>query len=228
MRTNGGQHRPHQRQRQIGGSSPRHGASTSLEARHCRLARSDCRVHRHLIIRRLRWGTLMRHVLLGAPAAGTRRMVHPTAAACLIAPPGGALGMMSSLLRAPGSAVNLAAVAAAADEHLNPAPSAQEQPRRSFHRIGCVPAWTASATGGILPRHACSAPCGARRRTRTWRFRSAPCLPIRQVVIAPLCPHTLRNTAAARAARGRPCGYVDNARALPTSPQAAATTVSAV
>ena len=82
--------------------------------------------------------------------------------------------------------------------------------------------------GGILPRHACSAPCGARRRTRTWRFRSAPCLPIRQVVIAPLCPHTLRNTAAARAARGRPCGYVDNARALPTSPQAAATTVSAV
>jgi len=33
---------------------------------------------------------------------------------------------------------------------------------------------------------------------------SAPCLPIRQVVIAPLCPHTLRNTAAAPAARVRP------------------------
>jgi hypothetical protein len=160
----------------------------------------------------------MRHVLLGAPAAGTRRMVHPTAAACLVAPPGGALGMMSSFLRAPASTVNLAAVAAAADEHLNPAPCAQEQPRRSFHRIGCGPAWTASATGGILPRHACSAPCRARRRTRTWRFRSAPCPPIRQVVIAPLCPHTPRNTAAAPAAHGGLwiCGQRKGVAHIPT------------
>jgi hypothetical protein len=36
--------------------------------------------------------------------------------------------------------------------------------------------WTASATLGIMPRHACSARCGARRRSGTWRFRSAPCL----------------------------------------------------
>ena len=164
----------------------------------------------------------MRHVLLGAPAAGTRRMVHPTAAACLVAPPGGALGMTSSLLRAPVSAVNLAAVAAAADEHLNPAPSAQEQPRRSFHRIRCGPAWTASATGGILPRHACSARCGARRRSGTWRFRSAPCLPIGR-----LSPrHSASDARRHVARRAHACGYVDNARALTTYPQAQQSTTS--
>jgi hypothetical protein len=37
--------------------------------------------------------------------------------------------------------------------------------------------WTVAATGGILPRHACSARCGARRRSPDWPFRSAPCLP---------------------------------------------------
>jgi hypothetical protein len=50
---------------------------------------------------------------------------------------------------------------------------------------------------------------------RTWRFRSAPCLPIWQVVNAQLCarstPAHLRRTPT--------CGYVDNASALPTDPQ---------
>ena len=52
---------------------------------------------------------------------------------------------------------------------------------------------------GIMPRHACSARCGARRRSGTWRFRSAPCLPIRQVVNAPIVRSIHLVTAAAHA-----------------------------
>jgi hypothetical protein len=104
-------------------------------------------------------------------------MVHPTAAARLVAPAGGALSLMPGLPRTAAGAVNLAAVAAAADQYLRLAASAQEQPGRPFRRRRAA-AWTPSATGGIMPRHACSAPCGARRRTRAWQFRSAPCLPI--------------------------------------------------
>ena len=121
----------------------------------------------------------MRHVLLpGAPAASTGRMIHPTAAARLVAPAGGALSLMPSLPRTAAGTVNLAAIAAAADQYLRLAASAQEQPGRPFRRLRRAAAWTPSATGGIMPRHACSAPCGARRRTRAWQFRSAPCLPI--------------------------------------------------
>ena len=105
-------------------------------------------------------------------------MVHSTAAARLVAPAGGALSLMPDLPRTAAGTVNLAAVAAAADEYLRPAASAQEQPGRPFRRLRRAAAWTPSATGGIMPRHACSAPCGARRRTRAWQFRSAPCLPI--------------------------------------------------
>ena len=158
----------------------------------------------------------MRHVLLsGAPAASTRRMVHPTAAARLVAPARGALSLTPGLPRTAAGTVNLAAVAAAADEYLRLAASAQEQPGRPFRRLRRAAAWTPSATGGIMPRHACSAPCGARRRFGTWRFRSAPCLPIWQVVNAQLCARStsshLRCTPT--------CGYVDNASALPTDPQ---------
>jgi len=93
----------------------------------------------------------------------------------------------------------------------------QEQAGRAFRQIGLNRAWTASDAGGILPRHACSAPCGARRRTRTWRFRSAPCLPFSRWSSAPLCA---RHRCDCACGRGRACGYVDNARALPTYPQA--------
>ena len=61
---------------------------------------------------------------------------------------------------------------------------------------------------------------GARRRSGTWPFRSAPCLLIRRVVSAQLCarstPSQLRRTPT--------CGYVDNASALPTYPQDQKTT----
>ena len=116
----------------------------------------------------------MRHVVLsGAIATGPRRMVHPTAAAGLVA--GRTLGVAPRRLCTALCAVNLAAVPAAADKNLSLAARAQKQPdsrRRRQQRT-----WTRSAMTGILPRHACSARCGARRRSETWPLRSAPCRP---------------------------------------------------
>jgi hypothetical protein len=118
----------------------------------------------------------MRHVVLsGAIATGPRRMVHPTAPAGLVAPPGRALGVAPRRLCTALCAVNLAAITVAADENLSLAARAQKQPasrRRRQQRT-----WTRSAMTGILPRHACSARCGARRRSETWPLRSAPCRP---------------------------------------------------
>ena len=119
----------------------------------------------------------MRHVVLsGAIATGPRRMVHPTAAAGLVAPPGRALGVAPSRLCTALCAVNLATVAVAADQHLSLAAHAQKQ-SGSRRRRGQQRTWTRSAMTGILPRHACSARCGARRRSETWPLRSAPCRP---------------------------------------------------
>jgi len=166
----------------------------------------------------------MRHVLLsGAPAASTRRMVHPTAAARLVAPAGGALSLMPGLPRTAAGTVNLAAVAAAADEYLRPAASAQEQPGRSFRRLrraaaAGAAAWTPSATGGIMPRHACSAPCGARRRTRAWQFRSAPCLPIGRLSSRHCALDTRRSAVTERAAQAGLwiCGQRKGVAHIPT------------
>jgi hypothetical protein len=174
----------------------------------------------------------MRHVLLsGAPAASTRRMVHPTAAARLVAPAGGALSLMPGLPRTATGTVNLAAVAAAADEYLRPAASAQEQPGRPFRRLrraaaAGAAAWTPSATGGIMPRHACSAPCGARRRTRAWQFRSAPCLPIGRLSSRHCALEARRKRCDRACGAGRPVDMWTTQRALLTYPQAQQTTVS--
>jgi hypothetical protein len=119
----------------------------------------------------------MRHVVLsGAIATGPRRMVHPTAATGLVAPPGCALGVAPRRLCTTLCAVNLAAIAVAADENLSLAARAQKQPG-SRRRRWQQRTWTRSAMTGILPRHACSARCGARRRSETWPLRSAPCRP---------------------------------------------------
>jgi hypothetical protein len=161
----------------------------------------------------------MRHVLLsGAPAASTCRMVHPTAAARLVAPAGGALSLMPDLPRTAAGTVNLAAVAAAADEYLRLAASAQEQPGRPFRRHRQAAAWTPSATGGIMPRHACSAPCGARRRTRAWQFRSAPCLPIGRLSSRHCALNTRRSAATQRAAQAGLwiCGQRKGVAHIPT------------
>ena len=158
----------------------------------------------------------MRHILLPRPIAmGPYRMSQAPAAARLVAPTGGTLGVISGLLRTAAGTIDLTAVAAAANKHLRSTTDTHEQPGRHLHRRGLAHAWTTITMLGIMPRHACSARCGARRRSGTWRFRSASCLPIRQVVNAQLCA---RSTSS-HLRRTPTCGYVDNASALPTDPQ---------
>jgi hypothetical protein len=170
----------------------------------------------------------MRHVLLlGAPATGPLRMGQATAAARLVAPGGGALGVMSGLLRTAAGTVNLAAVAAAADEHLSLAADTHKQPGRRFHRLAAARAWTTSTMSGILPRHACSARCGARRRFGLGglgRRRAWPADPAgrHRAIVRSTHAATLRSCVR----RAPACGYVDNARALPTCPQAQQAAVS--
>jgi hypothetical protein len=165
----------------------------------------------------------MRHVLLlGAPATRPYRVGQPTATARLVAMTGRPPGVISRHLCTSAGAIDLAAVTAAADQHLSTATRTHEQPGCRFQRCGPACTWTAPAMLGIMPRHACSARCGARRRSGTWRFRSAPCLPIGR-----LSPRQSASDARRHAARrAHACGYVDNARALPTYPQAQQSTTS--
>ena len=158
----------------------------------------------------------MRHVLLPcAPATGPYRMGQAPAAARLVAPTGVTLGVISGLLRTADGTIDLTAVAAAANKHLRSTTDTHEQAGRRLLRRGLAHAWTTIKMLGIMPRHACSARCGARRRSGTSRFRSASCLPIRQTVNAQLCA---RSTSSHQR-RTPTCGYVDNASALPTDPQ---------
>ena len=157
-------------------------------------------------------GTLMRHVVLsGAIATGPRRMVHPTAAAGLVAPPGRALGVAPRRLCTTLCAVNLAAITVAADQNLSSAAHAQKKSgrRRRRRQPGT---WTRSAMTGIMPRHACSARCGARRRSETWPLRSAPCRP-RQT--GRFLPRVEQAAQGRNPPRAQACGFVDKARACP-------------
>jgi hypothetical protein len=113
-------------------------------------------------------------------------------------------------------AVNLAAITVAADEHLSLAAYAQKQPGRRRRRWQ-QRTWTRSAMTGILPRHACSARCGARRRSETWPLRSAPCRPRQS---AKFLPHAKQVAQGRNLPRAQACGFVDNTRVLPTTPQA--------
>ena len=133
----------------------------------------------------------------------------------MVAPSGRALPFAPRQSGTATSTIDLTAVAAAANKHLRSTTDTHEQPGRRRHRRGLAHAWTTIAMLGIMPRHACSARCGARRRFGTWRFRSAPCTPIWRVVNAQLCA---RSTSP-YLPRTPTCGYVDNASALPTDPQ---------
>ena len=149
----------------------------------------------------------MRHVVLsGAIATGPLRMVHPTAAAGLVAPPGRALGVAPSRLCTALCAVNLATVAVAADQRLSLAAHAQKQ-SGSRRRRGQQRTWTRSAMTGILPRHACSARCGARRRSETWPLRSAPCRPRQSDRFLPRVEQAAQGR---NPPRPQACGFVDN------------------
>ena len=64
----------------------------------------------------------------------------------------------------PSSTINLAAIAAATDQHLSTATDTQKETGwRSVRAVG-LRTWTKSTTSEILPPHSCSARCGAWRR----------------------------------------------------------------
>ena len=75
-------------------------------------------------------------------------------------------------------AVNLAAIAAAANQRLGAAFRADEQPRRrgllATRQVDT--AWTGAVVGVILTPHACPARCEGTAPSGTARSRSAPCL----------------------------------------------------
>src|SRR5258707_1301394 len=110
----------------------------------------------------------MRHILLPCPiATGAQRMDDATAVARLVPLSGRALPLAPRQSGTAAGTIDLAAIAAAADEHLSVATGTQKETGwrcvRAFGRVG-PRTWTKSATSEILPPHSCSARCGARRR----------------------------------------------------------------
>ena len=170
----------------------------------------------------------MRHILSPRPiAAGTQGMSDPAAAARLVASSGRALPFAPRQSGTAAITIDLAAIAAAADEHLSTATDTQKETRRRCVRAIGLRTWTTSAMLGIMPRHACSARCGARRRSGLGglgRRRACP------ADLAGYHRAIVRSTGAAMlrscARRAQLCGYVDNTRALPTYPQAQQATAS--
>jgi hypothetical protein len=77
------------------------------------------------------------------------------------------------------AAVDLPPIAATADDHLATAAGTQEQSAQS--RLGLRPiadeTWTNATIGRTVGLHSCPARCAARRRCRTSRLSSPPCLP---------------------------------------------------
>ena len=108
----------------------------------------------------------MRHVFLPVPVPACPQGMGGTAtAARLVAPAGHALGLAARVFCAASGAVNLAAVAMAADEYAGAAAGAQKEPGRPrLDPSGAAGRmWTKPAVSGILPPHSCPARCGAWR-----------------------------------------------------------------
>jgi hypothetical protein len=100
----------------------------------------------------------MRHVLSpDAVATGTLGMGEATVIALLVALTGLSPGEASSFPRTTASAVDLAAIAAAADHHPDAATGTQEEPAGYSGRAlgAAAKAWTTAPIGGIFPRHSC-------------------------------------------------------------------------
>jgi hypothetical protein len=150
----------------------------------------------------------MRHVVLsGAIATGPRRMVHPTAAAGLVAPPCRALGVVPRGLCTALCAVNLAAITVAADKNLSLAArtetAGQSSPPRATAHMDAIgndwntaPACVLSTVWGTASIRDLAVEVGA-----------VPASPIRQVL-------TSRQTGCAgrNSPRAQACGFVDNAK----------------
>jgi hypothetical protein len=120
----------------------------------------------------------MRHFLL--PRAIVARSLGMVAAATvgrLVTASGLALRVVPCLFGTVACAINVAAIAAGADDHLYAAARAEIEARARQTLIGVVTeTWTKPPMGEIIPRHSCSARCGARRRCKLARLGSALCL----------------------------------------------------
>ncbi len=122
----------------------------------------------------------MRHFLAARPvAACPRSMGELPSAAGLVSPSGSTLRAMPGSPRAVSGAIDLAAVAAAADHGLDPTTRAHKQPGWQVVIAGPASAtWTNVAIARIMTLHACPARCGGTASSRTAKLRSAPCLPL--------------------------------------------------
>jgi hypothetical protein len=100
----------------------------------------------------------MRHfVLPSAITPGSRRMVASATKTQLVASARFALRLASGPPSAILCAVDVATVAAGADQYLRPTAGAQKKPASCIGLFGVVTqTWTQCATGEILPWHACS------------------------------------------------------------------------
>ena len=160
----------------------------------------------------------MRHDLLSRAMTGRSRcMLQPPAKALLIALAGRSLRARSRLLCTAARTINLAS------QWLQTKTGARHRTHKN-RRGGAVCVPDDSGCGrerqrmeycpGIRAQHG----VGARRRYETWQLRSAPCLSQSTQQVAPT--QCVLATPKSRARRAMACGYVDNARALPTYPQA--------
>lgn len=109
----------------------------------------------------------MRHVIFARPvAACARRMIGAAVTAALVTATGFALRDQARFPGAAFGAINMAAIAMAADQYLDPAALTQEQPcRHSIAMVVAIPArlrglgqmpWTQSLPGAMMPLHSCS------------------------------------------------------------------------
>ena len=129
----------------------------------------------------------MRHFFIARPVATlTRGMASSPRLTILVALSGTLDGAAPGLLGAVFGTINLAAVTAATDHHLTATPGAQKQSRRCRRGMieTAVATWTTAVIAGIVSLHACPARCGARRRCRTAKLRSAPCLPLNRRMLS--------------------------------------------
>jgi hypothetical protein len=98
----------------------------------------------------------MRHVIFARSVATLAiRMLQSAAAACLVAATGRPQRSLTGLRRAVG-AIDIAAVATAADQHLIPAIGAEKKPRWRYDAAAPSAAWTHLSVGEIMPLHSCS------------------------------------------------------------------------
>jgi hypothetical protein len=126
----------------------------------------------------------MRHVFTLSVAPGPRRMGEATAPARLITTAGGAQRVSPRRPGTPFAAINLAAIAMAADHNLSPAAPAQKEPRRR-RTAGCVnPASTRPAPPAIIPPHSCPRTVQGHGADATARLGSAPCRSPNRMVLS--------------------------------------------